>query len=64
LRNENDWLASLSSGVETVAGLTAVDGATVISDKYDVLAFGATIRRAIGREQVEQNCAYGTDRRQ
>jgi len=27
-----------------VAGLTAVDGATIISDRYEVLAFGAKIR--------------------
>ena len=37
-----------------VAGLTAVDGATIISDEYDVMAFGAKIRRADGRAQVEQ----------
>ena len=52
--SEKEWQASLSSGVETVAGLTAVDGATVISDEYEVLAFGAKIKRAQGTEQVEQ----------
>ena len=31
--------------VDTVAGLTAVDGATVISDQYEVFAFGAKIDR-------------------
>ena len=51
---ENEWQASLSSAVDTVAGLTAVDGATLISDDYEVLAFGAKIKRASGREQVEQ----------
>src|SRR5262245_17793865 len=51
---ENDWLASLSKSVETVAGLTAVDGATIISDTYNVLAFGAKIRRALDAEPVEQ----------
>jgi hypothetical protein len=34
--------------------LTAVDGATVMSDSYGVLAFGAKIRRAAGRPPVEQ----------
>jgi DNA integrity scanning protein DisA with diadenylate cyclase activity len=34
--------------------LTAVDGATVITDQYEVLAFGAKIKRAAGRESVEQ----------
>jgi hypothetical protein len=35
--------AALRRGVDGVAGLTAVDGATVISDRYEVLAFGAKI---------------------
>jgi hypothetical protein len=52
--SENEWGASLRSAVETVAGLTAVDGATVITDKYDVLAFGVKIRRAVGSEPVDQ----------
>lgn len=51
---ESNWLASLNNSVETVAGLTAVDGATVMSDGYEVLAFGATIRRATQRQPVEQ----------
>lgn len=51
---EHEWLASLNSSVEVVAGLTAVDGATVITDEYDVLAFGAKIRRSISSEPVEQ----------
>ena len=51
---EGEWQASLSNAVDTVAGLTAVDGATVVSDDYEVLAFGAKIKRASGAEQVEQ----------
>lgn len=54
LDDESSWLTSLSNAVDTVAGLTAVDGATVISDGYEVLAFGAKIRRATQREPVEQ----------
>ena len=54
VKNETDWQASLSNAVETVAGLTAVDGATVISDEYELLAFGAKMHRAPGRQQVEQ----------
>ena len=41
----HEWLEDLNRAVESVAGLTAVDGATVITDKYEVLAFGAKIRR-------------------
>ena len=51
---ENEWEAALRNAVDAVAGLTAVDGATVISSTYEVLAFGAKIFRAPGREPVEQ----------
>ena len=51
---ENEWEAALRSVVDSVAGLTAVDGATVISSTYEVLAFGAKIVRAPGRQSVEQ----------
>jgi len=40
--------------VESIAGLTAVDGATVITDQYEVLAFGVKIKRAAGSASVEQ----------
>ncbi|MFN2577044.1 MAG: putative sensor domain DACNV-containing protein [Pyrinomonadaceae bacterium] len=53
-QSENEWQASLTNAVDTVAGLTAVDGATVISEDYEVLGFGAKIKRASGHEQVEQ----------
>lgn len=53
-RNQNLWDGVVRKAVDTVAGLTAVDGATVISDQYEVLAFGAKIRRARGSAPVEQ----------
>ena len=37
------WEADLGDAVEMVAGLTAVDGATVITDQYELVAFGAKI---------------------
>jgi hypothetical protein len=40
--------------VTAIAGLTAVDGATVMTHDYDLLAFGAKIRRRQGAPQVEQ----------
>ena len=40
--------------VDAVAGLTAVDGATIINDRYDLLAFGAKITRRRGTPPVEQ----------
>jgi hypothetical protein len=45
---------ALSRAVEAVAGLTAVDGATILNDAYELLAFGAKIVRPSGRPQVEQ----------
>src|SRR5215472_5278678 len=52
--NENEWQAAMRYAVDAVAGLTAVDGATVINDQYEVLAFGAKIQRARGAASVEQ----------
>jgi hypothetical protein len=49
---DHHWAGALRSAVEAVAGLTAVDGATVISDRYEVLAFGAKIVRRAGSLQV------------
>lgn len=49
---DRDWTDALRDAVESVAGLTAVDGATVINDQYEVLAFGAKIVRREGALQV------------
>ena len=48
------WQESLIDAVEMVAGLTAVDGAALINDRYEVLAFGAKIGRRDGGAQVER----------
>lgn len=48
------WQESLIDAVEMVAGLTAVDGAALINERYEVLAFGAKIRRRTGGAQVER----------
>jgi hypothetical protein len=53
-KNERLWQEALIDAVEAIAGLTAVDGATIISDQYEVLAFGAKISRRDGSPQVEQ----------
>ena len=45
---------ALRRAVDGVAGLTAVDGATVITDQYEVLAFGAKIVRRDGSSQVAE----------
>jgi hypothetical protein len=49
-----EWQDALSEAVDEVAGLTAVDGATIIDDRYQLLAFGAKIARRRGSTLVEQ----------
>jgi len=39
------WKNALNRTIEAIAGLTAVDGATVMSDSYQLIAFGAKIER-------------------
>jgi hypothetical protein len=48
------WEEALRRAVDAVAGLTAVDGAAVISTGYEVLGFGAKIARRKGAAQIEQ----------
>src|SRR6267142_5244385 len=45
---------TLQSAVDALAGLTAVDGATVISDHFEPLAFGAKIVGGDGNRRVDQ----------
>jgi hypothetical protein len=53
-RSQSLWQEALRRAVDSVAGLTAVDGATVISDQYALLAFGVKIGRREGSTPVEQ----------
>jgi hypothetical protein len=48
------WQDAIGRAVDSIAGLTAVDGATVMTTQYEVLAFGAKIARRKGSPQVEQ----------
>jgi hypothetical protein len=48
------WQEALPQAIDAVAGLTAVDGAALISDQYEMLAFGAKIGRRDGGAQVEK----------
>ena len=48
------WKEELSKEIDCVAGLTAVDGATVINDRHELLAFGAKITRPHGSETVKE----------
>ena len=48
------WQEELGRTIEWVAGLTAVDGAVILTDEYEMLGFGAKIARRRGSEQVNQ----------
>ena len=48
------WREELNEEIEGIAGLTAVDGATIINNRHEVLAFGAKITRSPGRESVKK----------
>ena len=53
-RLTHEWHEAVDRAVETIGGLTAVDGATVISDRYELLAFGAKIGRRHGWTRVHE----------
>ena len=53
-RAKRRWRDALAEAVSAVAGLTAVDGATVLTASYDVVMFGAKIARRTGSPQVQK----------
>jgi len=48
------WEDAIGRGVDGIAGLTAVDGATLITADYELLAFGAKIIRRKASPEVAQ----------
>jgi len=48
------WREAFAPPVDAIAGLTAVDGAVVLTDQHELLGFGAKIARRKGWPQVEQ----------
>jgi hypothetical protein len=53
-RAHHEWQEDLRRSVEAIAGLTAVDGATILSDRFELLAFGAKITRRRGNVPVDR----------
>ncbi len=45
-RSKTDWQEALLKAIDIVGGYTAIDGATIISRDYELLAFGAKVSRA------------------
>ena len=48
------WQTALKREIDHLAGLTAVDGATIVTDEYELLAFGAKTGRANSSEHIHQ----------
>lgn len=48
------WQEEVNRTIESVAGLTAVDGATIINDELELMAFGAKIGLSSNGVAVEQ----------
>ncbi len=53
-RRTHEWQEDLRRSVDAIAGLTAVDGAMIMTTAYHVLAFGAKISRRRSRPPVER----------
>jgi hypothetical protein len=53
-RHRSEWRDAVRHAVDALAGLTAVDGATVVTFGYDLLGFGAKIARRRGAAPVER----------
>ena len=51
-RGTRRWRERFERAVTAVAGLTAVDGATVLTSRYELLAFGAKVTRRRGQQPV------------
>ncbi|RFZ85042.1 hypothetical protein DYU05_05405 [Mucilaginibacter terrenus] len=49
-----EWQEALLQAIDLIGGFTAVDGATIITNDYDLLAFGAKIARAENSMPVGQ----------
>lgn len=52
--SRRDWQANLLATIGVVGGFTAVDGATVLTRQYELLAFGAKVTRSATGSPVEQ----------
>ena len=54
VRQHHQWQEALARVIDTIGGVTAVDGATAMTDDFELLAFGAKIARRRGAPPVER----------
>ncbi len=50
---EGNWQEAFRRAIDKIAGLTAIDGATVVTDTHQLMGFGAKIIRRPGYSQIE-----------
>lgn len=55
-KNKSDifWQSALKKEVDHLAGLTAIDGVTIINDRFELLAFGTKTSRANSSEHIHE----------
>jgi hypothetical protein len=53
-RSHRDWQENILDAIEIVGGFTAVDGATVLTSQYELLAFGTKVTRRADGTSVEE----------
>ena len=53
-RTKHFWQEALKRAIDIVGGFTAVDGATIINQSYELIAFGAKIARSSMSTPVDQ----------
>jgi DNA integrity scanning protein DisA with diadenylate cyclase activity len=53
-RYHTSWQEKMRRAVDTIGGLTSIDGATLINDKHELLAFGAKIGRSEKSSPIEE----------
>ncbi|WP_069657916.1 putative sensor domain DACNV-containing protein [Arcticibacter eurypsychrophilus] len=53
-RSESVWQSMLNKEVDNIGGLTAIDGATILNDQHELIAFGAKIGIAKTSVRIER----------
>lgn len=52
--NETIWESTVKKEIDSIAGLSAIDGAVILNDNYELIAFGAKITKFNSEQQIEK----------
>ncbi|RZK49915.1 MAG: hypothetical protein EOO99_03960 [Pedobacter sp.] len=53
-RSEVYWQSAVKKQIDYIAGVTAIDGATIINSSFELLGFGAKLTRSVGSSTVTE----------